>query len=258
MNNIFDSHSHYADHAFDEDRYELLDILPEKGVRYAMLASSDLRDTEENAILAEKYSYLYAAAGIHPEYAGDMPENWLDVIREKAVNCRRVKAIGECGLDRHYEDYSAEAQEKVFTAQLELARELDMPVIVHTRDAWEDTMRLLKKYRPRGVVHCFSGSAEIAAEVLKLGMYIGLTGVITFSNAKKAVRALETVPADRLLLETDCPYMAPVPLRGKRCDSSMIRYTAEKAAEIKNIPVQELLDITCRNALELYGIEEEV
>ena len=252
MNNIFDSHSHYADHAFDEDRYELLDILPEKGVRYAMLASSDLRDTEENAILAEKYSYLYAAAGIHPEYAGDMPENWLDVIREKAVNCRRVKAIGECGLDRHYEDYSAEAQEKVFTAQLELSRELDMPVIVHTRDAWEDTMRLLKKYRPRGVVHCFSGSAEIAAEVLKLGMYIGFTGVITFSNAKKAVRALETVPADRMLLETDCPYMSPEPFRGKRNDSTRTKYVAEKIALVKGLYPEEVCEAAYDNMRNFY------
>ncbi|MBQ6180865.1 MAG: TatD family hydrolase [Ruminococcus sp.] len=258
VNNIFDSHAHYADHAFDEDRADILAELQGKGVRYVMLASSDMRDTVENAALAEKYDYLYAAAGIHPEYAEELPEGWLDTVREKAVSCPKVMAIGECGLDYHYEGFSPEAQEKVFAAQLELAKELDMPVIVHTRDAWEDTMRLLKKYRPRGVVHCFSGSAEIAAEVIKLGMYIGFTGVLTFSNAKKALRALETVPVDRLLMETDCPYMAPVPMRGKRCDSSMIRYTAEKAAEIKKIPVQELLDMTCRNALELYGIEQEV
>lgn len=137
-----------------------------------------------------------------------------------------------------------------------LAKELDLPVIIHSRDAVEDTLTLLKKHRPRGVVHCFSGSAEVAKEIIKLDMYIGFTGVLTFKNAKKALKALAEVPMDRLLLETDCPYMAPVPFRGKRCDSSMIAYTAEKAAEIKEMDVQELLDITCRNGMTFYGINE--
>ena len=254
--NIFDSHSHYADSAFDPDRHELLRALPGMGVRYVMLASSDLRDTAANLELAKAYPYVYSAAGIHPESAEDLPENWLSIVRETAL-APKVMAIGECGLDYHYENFSPDAQKAVFEAQLGLAADLDMPVIVHTRNAWEDTMAILKKYRPRGVVHCFSGSAETAAEVLKLGMYIGFTGVLTFQNAKKAVRALEAVPLNRLLLETDCPYMAPVPMRGQRCDSSMIRYTAEKAAEIKGVPVQELIDAACRNALALYSIKED-
>lgn len=254
---IFDSHAHYADPAFDPDREELLAALPGKGVGLVMLASSDLRDTEENSLLAARYDYMYAAAGVHPEFASELPDNWLEKVRAALAN-EKTKAVGECGLDRHYEGYSAEDQERVFTAQLELAKELGLPAIIHTRDAWEDTLRLLKRYRPKGVVHCFSGSAEIAEEVLKLGMYIGFTGAITFPNAKKARRALEAVPPERLLLETDCPYMAPVPMRGKRCDSSMIAYTAEKAAEIKKLPVKELIDTTYRNAAELYGIEQEV
>lgn len=255
MHNIFDSHSHYADHAFDSDRSEILEKLPENGIKYIMLAASGLDDTAENSELSSKYGYIYSSAGIHPENADSVPENYLDIIRKTVRSNPKIKAIGEIGLDYHYEGYDREKQIKLFKDQLELADELELPVIIHSRDATEDTMNILREYKPNGVVHCFSGSAETAAEVIKLGLYIGFTGVLTFKNAKKALKALETVPLNRLLLETDCPYMAPVPFRGKRCDSSMIRYTAEKAAEIKGIPVQELLDITCRNAMEFYNIQ---
>ncbi|MBQ8349685.1 MAG: TatD family hydrolase [Ruminococcus sp.] len=255
MHNIFDSHSHYADHAFDSDRFEVLEKLPENGIKYIMLAASGLDDTAENSELSSKYGYIYSSAGIHPENADNVPNGYLDIIREAVRSNPKIKAIGEIGLDYHYEGYDREKQIKLFKAQLELADELELPVIIHSRDATEDTMNILREYKPDGVVHCFSGSAETAAEVIKLGLYIGFTGVLTFKNAKKALKALEKVPMDKLLLETDCPYMAPVPFRGKRCDSSMIRYTAEKAAEIKGIPVQELLDITCRNAMEFYNIQ---
>lgn len=255
MHNIFDSHSHYADHAFDSDRSEILEKLPENGIKYIMLASSGLNDTAENSELSSKYGYIYSSAGIHPENAGNVPEGYLDVIRETVRSNPKIKAIGEIGLDYHYEGANREKQIKLFKDQLEIAGELKLPVIIHSRDATEDTINILREYKPNGVVHCFSGSAETAAEVIKLGLYIGFTGVLTFKNAKKALKALEVVPMNRLLLETDCPYMAPVPFRGKRCDSSMIRYTAEKAAEIKGIPVQELLDITCRNAMEFYNIQ---
>ncbi|MBR5514086.1 MAG: TatD family hydrolase [Ruminococcus sp.] len=254
MNNIFDTHAHYADHAFDEDRYELLDRLPEMGVKYVMLASSSVRDTVENAEIAEKYGYIYAASGVHPESVDSNPADYLDIVRNTALSSPKIKAIGEIGLDYHYEGYSREKQIKLFEEQLILAGKLDMPVIVHSRDACEDTMTLLKKHRPRGVVHCFSGSAETAKEIVKLGMYVGFTGVLTFKNAKKALKALAEVPVDRLLLETDCPYMAPVPFRGKRCDSSMIAYTAAAAAEIKGMETQELIDITCENGKIFYGI----
>lgn len=254
MNNIFDTHAHYADRAFDEDRYELLEKLPEMGVKYIMLASSSVEDTAENAAIAQKYGYIYAASGVHPESVDENPENYLDIVRETALSSPKIKAIGEIGLDYHYDGYSREKQLKLFEEQLILAKELELPVIVHSRDACEDTLNMLKKHRPRGVVHCFSGSAETAKEIIKLGMYIGFTGVLTFKNAKKALKALEEVPLDKLLLETDCPYMAPVPFRGKRCDSSMIAYTAAAAAEIKGIDTQEIIDITCENGKRFYGI----
>ena len=254
MNNIFDTHAHYADHAFDEDRYELLDKLPEMGVSYVMLASSSVEDTVENAAIAAKYDYIYAASGVHPESVDHNPEDYLDIVRKTALSSPKIKAIGEIGLDYHYDGYSREKQIKLFEEQLILAADLDLPVIVHSRDACEDTLTLLKKHRPRGVVHCFSGSAETAKEIVKLGMYVGFTGVLTFKNAKKALKALAGVPTERLLLETDCPYMAPVPFRGKRCDSSMIAYTAAAAAEIKGMDVQELIDITCENGKRFYGI----
>lgn len=254
INNIFDTHAHYADSAFDEDREAVLAELPSKGVSYVMLASSSVKDTAENAQLAGCYDYIYAASGVHPESVDTDPEDYLDIVRKTALSSPKIKAIGEIGLDYHYEGYDRERQIRFFEEQIVLAKELGLPIIVHSRDATEDTMTLLKKHRPQGILHCFSGSAETAKEVVKLGMYIGFTGVITFKNAKKAIKALEAVPLDRLLLETDCPYMAPVPFRGKRCDSSMIAYTAEKAAEIKGISVQELVDITCENAKRIYSI----
>lgn len=255
MNNIFDTHAHYADHAFDEDREQILASLPEKGVKYVTLASSSVEDTAENSKLAQKYDYIYAAAGVHPESVDTNPADYLETVRKAISENPKIRAVGEIGLDYHYDGYDREKQIKLFREQLELARELDMPVIVHSRDACEDTLVLLREFKPKGVVHCFSGSAETAREIIRLGMYIGFTGVLTFKNAKKALRALAEIPLDRLLLETDCPYMAPVPFRGKRCDSSMIAYTAQKAAEIKGIPVDELLEITCRNGMALYNIQ---
>ena len=252
---IFDTHAHYADSAFDEDREQVLADLPGKGVGLVMLAASDIEDSRENAALAHKYDYIYAAAGVHPENAGETPEDYRDSLRELIASEPKIKAVGEIGLDYHYEGFDREKQIRLFREQLELAAELDMPVIVHSRNATEDTVDILREYRPRGVVHCFSGSAETAREIIGLGMYIGFTGVLTFRNAKKALKALETVPMDRLLMETDCPYMAPEPFRGKRCDSSMIAYTAAKAAEIKGVPVGELIEITCRNGMTLYGID---
>ena len=252
--NIFDTHSHYADSAFDGDRDELLAALPDKGVRFAALAGSSMQDSAENVALAQKYGYIYAAVGVHPESVDETPSDYREKLTDLVKSSEKVRAIGEIGLDYHYENYDRDKQILFFRQQLELARELSLPVIVHSRNASEDTLDILKEYRPAGVVHCFSGSAEVAREVIKLGMYIGFTGVLTFKNAKKALRALEAVPLDRLLLETDCPYMAPEPLRGRRCDSSMICYTAEKAAQIKGVSTQELLDITCRNGMDLYHI----
>ena len=191
---------------------------------------------------------------MHPEAADYTPEDFLPRLEKYILSSEKIKALGEIGLDYHYDGYSAEKQKKLFISQLELAKKLDIPVIVHSRDASNDTMEILREYKPKGVVHCFSGSAETAKEIIALGMYISFTGVITFKNAKKALRALEKVPTDRLMLETDCPYMAPEPYRGKRCDSSMIEKIAEKAAEIKETTAQEMLDITCANAMRFFDI----
>lgn len=250
---IFDTHSHYTDSAFDPDRDQVLRSLPEQGVVHAVLAGTTTEDSAQGIALAEQYDSLYAAVGIHPETAGQQPADYLAQL-EKLARHPKVAAIGEIGLDYHYPGYDREAQITLLREQLDLAKQLDLPVIIHARDCTEDYLNLLKEFRPRGVVHCFSGSAETAQQVLKLGMYIGFTGVLTFKNAKKALKALAAVPEDKLVLETDCPYMAPVPFRGKRCDSTMIPYTAEAAALVRGTDTQTILEQTCRNGETLFGI----
>ena len=251
---IFDTHSHYTDGAFDADRTEVLRALPKQGVVHGILAGTTLKDSAEGIRLAEEYDYLYAAVGIHPETEGRQPADYLEQLAQMAAH-PKVVAMGEIGLDYHYDGYRREPQIQLFREQIDLAKQLHLPVIVHARDCTADYVQILQEMRPRGVVHCFSGSAETAQEILKLGMYIGFTGVLTFQNAKKARKALEAVPADRLLLETDCPYMAPIPFRGKRCDSSMIPYTAEAAALVRGTDTQTILEQTCRNGEVLFGIE---
>lgn len=255
LNNIFDSHGHYTDSAFDSDRDELLKSLPEKGVSKIVTVGSSMEDSYKCVEIAEQYDFVYAACGVHPEAEAETPDDFANELETLLGKSPKIRALGEIGLDYHYENYNRERQIKLFTSQLELAQSLGLPVIVHSRNANEDTMEILRKYRPKGVVHCFSGSAETAKEVISLGMYISFTGVLTFKNAKKAIKALAEVPIDRLMLETDCPYMAPEPFRGQRCDSSMIAKTAEKAAEIKGMSVQEMLDITNLNAHEFFGIK---
>ncbi|MBQ3566840.1 MAG: TatD family hydrolase [Oscillospiraceae bacterium] len=255
MNNIFDSHAHYNAHAFDNDRDELLTALKQSGVVNIVNIAAEMDDSEDILKLVEKYDYIYGALGVHPEAVDRTPDNFTETLEKQILSQPKIKAIGEIGLDYHYEGYSKENQKKIFVKQLELAKKLDMPVVIHSRDACEDTMEILREYRPNGVMHCFGYSAEIAEEIINMGMYISFTGVITFKNAKKAVRALQTVPTDRLMLETDCPYMAPEPYRGKRCNSSMIEHTASKAAEIFNMQTQELLDITCANAKRFFNIK---
>ncbi len=252
--NIFDTHAHYTDHAFDADRAELLQKLPAQGVGCVMLAGCSTEDSAACAALADQYDYIYAAAGVHPECMDRLKEDWLAQIRQTAETNAKVRAIGEIGLDYHYEGYDATKQKEVFTAQLELAKELDLPVILHVRDAIGDAMEILREYRPKGVMHCYSGSAETAKEILALGLHISLTGVLTFKNARKALEVLELLPPERFMLETDCPYMAPVPFRGKRCDSSMIAHIAEKAAEVKGMDTQELINICCENGKRLFKI----
>ncbi len=250
---IIDTHAHYLEEDFGEELLPLIGSMPSFGVEKIIAVGYDLKSSREEIALAHKFSYVYAAAGVHPENCYELPEDWDAQLRE-LLKDERICALGEIGLDYHYDNTVKSVQAEVFERQLEIARELQKPVIIHSRDACEDTMNILKKHRPQGVLHCFSGSAETAAEVVKLGMYVGFTGVLTFKNAKKAVAACEAVPLDRLLLETDCPYMAPVPHRGKRCDSSMIQFTAAGMAEIKGVSPEEMIDIAKRNAERLFGI----
>ena len=253
MNNIFDSHAHYDDDRFAEDRDELLKRVFESGVVGIVNCGSDLKSSITSLNLAAKYENIYAAAGIHPHEAEDAGKNDLLLIAD-LLNDEKCVAVGEIGLDYHYDFSPRDIQKQIFEEQLKIAKEKDMPVIIHDREAHEDTMEFLKKYRPKGVVHCFSGSAEMAKEVVKLGMYIGLGGAVTFKNAKKPVSVAAVVPDDKLLSETDCPYMTPVPHRGERNDSSLIPFTAEVIASVRGITAQEVLDITCKNAKELFGI----
>jgi TatD DNase family protein len=255
MDNIFDSHAHYDSPQFDGDRDSLLAGLPGQGVRGVMTAADSIPSARRAVGLAARYGYIYCSAGIHPHEAGDAPADLEDQLEALAASSPKVRAIGELGLDYHYDFSPRDRQREVFERQLVLANRLSLPVIVHDREAHADVYGLLQKHRPRGVVHCFSGSAESARELVRLGFYIGFTGVVTFPNAKKTVAAAAAVPLDRLLLETDCPYMAPVPLRGKRCDSSMLIHTAAVLAGIKGVATQELLDATFRNACVVYGID---
>lgn len=252
MQNIFDTHAHYDDRKFDDDRTALLEALPEKGVCNVVNQATDLRTAQISIDFAEKYNYIYAAVGIHPENLDGLPDNYISVLRELSKH-KKVVAIGEIGLDYYY-DIPKDIQLRVFEEQLILANELSMPVCIHDREAHGDTLSLLQKHKPKGVVHCFSGSREMARDIIKLGMYIGVGGVITFKNARKAIEVVEEIPLERIVLETDAPYLAPVPFRGKRNDSSMIVYSAQKIAEIKNISTEMLLKAACENAKKLYNL----
>ena len=252
---IFDSHAHYDAEQFSADREELLgSILPQKGFVAVINMGSDMESLQQTIDLCDKYDYFYGAVGIHPECAADLPEDWLEQV-EKLLSHPKIVAVGEIGLDYHWEDACPrEKQKEVFLAQLELAKKHDLPVVIHDREAHGDMMEILRKYKPKGVVHCFSGSVELARETVALGMYIGLGGVVTFKNARHSVEVAADIPLDRLLTETDAPYMAPVPFRGKRCDSSMIAYDAAKIAEVRGITAQEVLQTACENACRLFNI----
>lgn len=249
---IFDSHAHYDMPEFDQDRDELLRALPEAGVCGVVNCGSSLAGSRASVALAARYDYVYAAVGFHPEELPAAPDAGPDalfpLLREK-----KVVAVGEIGLDYH-KDSPRDRQLRWFEAQLTVAKEANLPVIIHDREAHADTLRLLQKYRPAGVVHYFSGSVEMAEEVLRQGMYIGLGGAVTFKNVRHALEVADAVPLDRLLLETDAPYMAPVPFRGQRCDSSMIWHTAERIAELRHMSIPDLLQATKENAETLFHI----
>ncbi len=251
-NMIFDTHAHYDDQRFDSVREELLTSLPSLGVGAVINCAVDEQSAERILSLSRKYEYCYCAIGYHPENIR-MRTPDLSAI-EYLFNEPKVIAVGEIGLDYYWEKDKAELQKQWFAVQAEFAKSRQLPVIVHDRDAHGDTLEILKRIQPSGVVHCFSGSAEYAAEIVKLGMYLGFGGVTTFKNSKKCREVIATVPIQRILLETDAPYMAPEPYRGKTCHSGMIIRVAEKISEIKGISVDEVLSITKQNAKQLFGI----
>lgn len=252
---IFDSHTHYDDEQFDCDRESLLgSLLPQKGVCGIINCSSTIESIQKTLDLCTAYPHVYGAVGIHPECAGSLPENYLETVAA-AAKADKIVALGEMGLDYHYEDMCPRARQKeVFTAQLELAKKLGLPVILHDREAHGDMLDILREYRPKGVVHCFSGSREMALEAVRLGLYVGLGGVVTFKNARHSAEVASAIPLDRLLLETDCPYLAPAPMRGKRNDSGLIPYTAAKIAELRNVSATEILEASRENVRSLFGV----
>ena len=252
---IFDSHAHYESGEFDQDREALLSkTLPEAGVCGVINMGSDLDTCYKTLALTEVYDYFYGAVGIHPESAKELPEDYLERLRS-LLRHPKIVAVGEIGLDYHWLDACPKPrQQEVFRRQLALANETGKPVVIHDREAHLDVMTLLREYRPRGVMHCFSGSVELSREVVQLGLYIGLGGVVTFKNAKHAVAVAADLPLDRLLLETDAPYMAPEPRRGRRNDSSLIRYIAQRIADIRHIPVDTVYNAAAANTRLLFGI----
>ena len=251
---IFDSHAHYDDGRFDSDRHELLAALPQNGVCGVLQCATDPASSERAIAMSEQYEHIYAAVGYHPENLEGLTPDDLTLCRRLAAH-PKVKAIGEIGLDYYWDSSPRPVQQAWFIDQMRLAKELALPVVVHDRDAHEDTLRLLKQERPSGVLHAFSGSVEMAKEILDIGMYIGLGGVVTFQNARKTVEVAAMLPLERLLLETDAPYMTPVPFRGRRNDSTMIRFVAARIAEIRGCDVDTILPATEQNARTLFGIE---
>ena len=253
---LFDTHAHINDHAFDGDRDVLMAALPEMGIGLLMNAGCSLESTKECIALAEKYDFAYAAAGSHPDAADEVCDTVLEEYRALCKLHPKVKAIGEIGLDYHYEDIPRDLQKKAFIAQMELARELDLPVIVHEREAHQDGLDIVRQFPTvKGVFHCYSGSAEMARQLVDMGWYIGFTGVVTFKNARKTIEVAQSIPLERIVIETDCPYMSPEPFRGRRNDPSRVVYVAEKLAEIRGISIEEAAAITLKNGKRLYRID---
>ena len=253
---LFDTHAHLNDEAFDEDRDQLLQIFHEAGVGWVLNAGCSLESSKESIALAEKYDWIYASVGSHPHVADEVNDDVLAAYRQMCKH-PKVKAIGEIGLDYHYETIHRDEQKRAFRAQMALAQELNMPVIVHERDAHEDGMAIVKEFPDvKGVFHCYSGSAEMARQLVDLGWYIGFTGVLTFKNARKAVETAASIPIERILLETDCPYMSPEPFRGRRCHPGLLPYMAKKLAQIRGISEEEVIHITTENAKRMYRIAE--
>lgn len=253
---IFDTHAHYDDEKFDEDRGFLLKELHQNGISYILNASASIESLDASIELSEKYDFIYAALGIHPHDVDKLDEGILDKIRVLSKN-KKVVAIGEIGLDYYYDNSPRDTQRYWFERQIELAKELCLPIIIHDRDAHEDTIDIIKKTdagKVGGIFHCFSGSAQMAMDMLKYNLYIAIGGPITFKNARKTIEVVSAVPLDKLVVETDCPYLAPEPYRGKRNNSSYLVYTIKKIAEIKGISEAEVAETTLANAKKVFKL----
>lgn len=251
---IFDTHAHYDDPQFDPDRNALLADLPNHGVVGVVSCGCDLPSSLQNQALSRQYPWFYFAAGYHPENLQNAVLDDIDKLRPLLLDPKCV-AVGEIGLDYHWMISDKNTQIAFFRRQIELAKELNKPVIVHDREAHGDTLDLLRELQPKGVLHCFSGSKEMAAEIIKLGMYIGINGVATFKNARKALEVVREIPLDRLVLETDCPYLAPEPCRGKRNQSALILHIAKRIGEVLQLSPEAILEQTTKNAKALYPIQ---
>lgn len=254
---IFDTHAHYDDEAFDEDRNEILTRLFNTDIDTIVNVGASISGNKATVELAKKYDRMYASVGVHPDDYEKLDEEFLDWVKSQALNNPKVVAIGEIGLDYYYPEPAREVQLKWFKRQLQLAIEVNKPVIIHSRDACADTINILKEVNAQqigGVIHCYSYTKESVKAFYDMNFYFGIGGVLTFKNAKKLVEAVEVIPIDRIVLETDCPYLAPVPNRGKRNDSGNLQYVVEKLSEIKGMTYQEIIDITNENARQLYRL----
>ena len=257
MSRIIDTHSHYDDEQYDHDRSEILGKLWNNNIEFIVNVGSSMDSSRTTYVLTKEYDKVYGAIGVHPNETAELTEEDLDWLREKSKN-PKIVAIGEIGLDYYWDEPDRVIQKKWFRRQLELAREVKLPVIIHSRDAAQDTLDIMKEANCQeigGVIHCFSYGVEIAREYLNRGFYLGIGGVLTFKNAKKLKEVVEYAPMDRLVLETDCPYLAPVPHRGDRNDSTNLTYVAKEMAAIKNISYEEVLEITDANAKALYRMK---
>jgi len=254
---IFESHAHYDDDRFNKDRNELINSLKNERINKVINVGANIKSSKKSIELAQKYDFIYAAVGVHPHDVHQLKEDDLEKLIVMAAY-EKVVAIGEIGLDYYYDNSPKEVQKLWFREQLSMAKELELPVIIHSREATNDTYEIIKESNISeigGVIHCFSSSKEIALKYIDLGFYIGVGGVVTFSNAKKLVEVVEAVPLDKILIETDCPYLAPVPNRGKRNDSTNLKYIISKIAEIKNISEEEVMKVTYSNGMKLFSID---
>lgn len=254
---IFESHAHYDDEAFNEDRRELLKELPEKGIEYVVNVGASMESTKSSIALADEYDYIYAAVGVHPNETAPLTEEFIQYMKYAALHNKKVVAVGEIGLDYYWNEPEADIQKKWFVRQLDLALEVDKPVIIHSREAAKDTADILlgNEYKAlRGVIHGYSYSPEMAKQYLDAGYYLGVGGVVTYKNAKKLVETVQLAPLSRLLLETDSPYLTPVPNRGRRNSSLNLPYVVEKIAQLKNVSGEEVVAVTNENARRLFGI----